>query len=107
MAAPKPIETLPGAIRELTPSAPARPVSQSLSPATHCRLTLPTPCSVPSPCGLPCELKIGPERHAVVDLGNLARMAVMATPGVDGSFRQQAEELFAQVRCIMERQPTP
>jgi enamine deaminase RidA (YjgF/YER057c/UK114 family) len=56
---------------------------------------------------MPCELRVGPERHAVVDLGRLARMAVMALPGVRGSFRQQAEELFAQVACIVGRQPTP
>jgi enamine deaminase RidA (YjgF/YER057c/UK114 family) len=34
-------------------------------------------------------------------------MAVIALPGVGGSFRQQADELFAQVACIVGRQPTP
>lgn len=68
-----------------------------------CRLTLPTPCRLPAPCGLPCELKLGPERHAVLKLGNLARLAIMAVPGGRGSFREQADELFAQVRCIVNR----
>src|SRR5678816_2356348 len=111
MAAPKPIETqpktTPEAIREPPPGATERPVNESLSPAGQCRLSFPTPCGTPSPCGMPCELRVGPERHAVVDLGRLARMAVMALPGVRGSFRQQAEELFAQVACIVGRQPTP
>jgi hypothetical protein len=50
---------------------------------------------------------LGPERHAVLDLGNLARMAVIALPGSRDSFRKQAEELFAQVFCIVSHQPTP
>ncbi len=56
---------------------------------------------------MPCELNLGPERHAVLELGNLARLAVMAVPGGRGSFRQQAEELFAQVLCLISRQPMP
>lgn len=72
--------------------------------AGACRLILPTPCQHPAPCGLPCELKLGPERHAVVDLGTLARLAIMAVPGSRGGFREQAEELLAQVRCIVGRQ---
>jgi enamine deaminase RidA (YjgF/YER057c/UK114 family) len=53
---------------------------------------------------VPCELKLGPERHALVDLGSLARLAILAVPGSRGSFREQAEELLAQVRCIVGRQ---
>ena len=69
----------------------------------QCRLTLPAPCGIPAPCGLPCELFIGPERHAVVELGKMARLAVMAVPGLRGSFRRQAEELLAQLMCIVRR----
>ena len=69
----------------------------------QCRLTLPPCCGIPAPCGLPCELLIGPERHAVVELGSLARLAVMIEPGLRGSFRQQAEELLAQLMCIVRR----
>ncbi|HMJ90545.1 MAG TPA: Rid family hydrolase, partial [Candidatus Acidoferrum sp.] len=65
------------------------------------------PCGVPSPCGQPCHLKLGPERHAVLDLGSLTRLAVIAVPGNRGSFREQAEELFAQVRCLVKHQPAP
>lgn len=53
---------------------------------------------------MPCELKLGPERHAVLELGNLARLAIMAVPGSRGSFWEQAQELFAQVKCIVSRQ---
>ena len=56
---------------------------------------------------MPCELNLGPERHAVLELGSLARLAVMMVPGNRGSFRQQAEELFAQLLCLISRQPTP
>lgn len=56
---------------------------------------------------MPCELNLGPERHAVLELGNLARLAVMAVPGSRGAFRQQAEELFAQMLCLVTRQATP
>jgi len=73
----------------------------------HCRLTLPKPCGIPAPCGLPCDLHLGPERHAVLELGNLARLAVIALPGRRGSFRREATELFAQVTCIVRHQPTP
>ena len=69
----------------------------------QCRLSLPAPCGIPAPCGLPCELFIGPERHAVVELGNMARLAVMAVPGLRGGFRRQAEELLAQLMCIVRR----
>jgi enamine deaminase RidA (YjgF/YER057c/UK114 family) len=78
------------------------------SPVVHqCRLTLPTPCRIPAPCGLPCGLHLGPERHAVLELGNLARLAVIALPGRRGSFRQEAWELFVQLACIVRNQPTP
>lgn len=78
------------------------------SPATHqCRLTLPNPCAIPAPCGLPCDLPLGPERHAVLELGNLARLAVIALPGRRGSFRQEASELFAQLACLVRNQPAP
>ena len=107
MAAPKPIESSPGALREPGLGAEGQLSDQRSSPIHHCHLTQPAPCGVPSPCGLPCDLRIGPERHAVVDLGQLARMAVMALPGVRGSFRQQAEELFAQILCIVGRHPIP
>lgn len=40
-----------------------------------------------------------------MELGSLARMALMAVPGSRGSFRQQAEELIAQIMCIVGRQP--
>ncbi len=56
---------------------------------------------------MPCELHLGPERHAVLELGSLARLAVMAVPGRRGSFREQAEDLFAQVLCLVSRQATP
>ncbi|MCC6234845.1 MAG: dioxygenase [Verrucomicrobiales bacterium] len=86
----------PGAVRpEAAVAVPA---------ATRFELALPTPCRHPAPCGLPCELKLGPERHAVLELGGLARLAIMAVPGGRGSFREQAGELFAQVRCIVGRQ---
>ena len=52
-------------------------------------------------------MKLGPERHAILELGSLARLAIMAVPGSRGPFLQQANELFAQVRCIVERQPLP
>ena len=55
---------------------------------------------------MPCELKLGPERHAALELGSLARLAIMAVPGGRGSFREQAQELFAQVKCIVSRQAT-
>ena len=78
------------------------------SPVAHqCRLTLPKPCSIPAPCGLPCDLHLGPERHAVLELGNLARLAVIALPGRRGSFRREASELFAQLACIVRNHPTP
>ena len=76
------------------------------SGAHHCRMTLPTPCAHPAPCGMPCELILGPERHAVLELGNLARLAVLVVPGSRGSFRQQAEDLFAQLLCLVSRQAT-
>ena len=84
------------------------PVINDGSPVAHpCRLTLPKPCGIPAPCGLPCDLHLGPERHAVLELGNLARMAVIALPGRRGSFRQEASELFAQLACIVRNHPTP
>jgi enamine deaminase RidA (YjgF/YER057c/UK114 family) len=46
---------------------------------------------------------IGPERHALLNLGHMARLAVMIEPGLRGSFRRQAEELFAQLTCILRR----
>jgi enamine deaminase RidA (YjgF/YER057c/UK114 family) len=55
---------------------------------------------------MPCELTLGPERHAVVELGNLARLAILGTPGSRGSFREQANELFAQLLCLLSRQAT-
>lgn len=108
-------------IPELAPERPHQPMSSRLPAVASphapprageplprtCRLTLPTPCRHPAPCGVPCELKLGPERHALLELGSLARLAVMAVPGSRGGFRQQAEELFAQVRCIVERQSVP
>jgi enamine deaminase RidA (YjgF/YER057c/UK114 family) len=60
----------------------------------------PAPCAVPAPCGLPCSLKLGPERHSSVDLGALARTAIMIEPSSRGSFTEQAEELFAQLHCL-------
>jgi enamine deaminase RidA (YjgF/YER057c/UK114 family) len=92
---------------ELTPEPGGLPVNGSSPVAHHCRLTLPTPCGIPAPCGLPCDLHLGPERHAVLELGNLARLAVIALPGRRGSFRQEASELFAQLACIVRNQPTP
>lgn len=99
---------VPSAVESLeTPPSPgsSRPVSVGGAPRERCRLTLPPPCRHPAPCGLPCELKLGPERHAALELGSLARLAIMAVPGTRGSFREQAQELLAQVRCIVSRQP--
>lgn len=106
MIEPKSIEAPAGAFHEARPGTPGQRSDLSLSPALQCQLSRPAPCSVPSVCGLPCDLTIGPERHSVVDLGHLTRMAVMALPGVRGSFRQQAEELFAQVWCIVGHHPS-
>ena len=89
-----------------TPSGAGRASVANQGPAHSCRMTLPTPCRQPAPCGTPCELKLGPERHAVLELGSLARLAIMAVPGSRGSFREQAQELFAQIKCIVSRQPT-
>lgn len=72
----------------------------------QCRLTLPTPCGIPAPCGSPCQLHLGPERHAVLELGQLARLALIALPGRRGNFHQEANELFAQLACIVRHQPT-
>lgn len=71
------------------------------------RLSFPTPCAYPPPCGGPCDLKLGPERHALVNLGELARMAILGTAPNCGSFEEQARELFAQIACIMAHHPTP
>src|SRR6185436_16094562 len=84
--------------------AAIRPFIPDLFSAHDCRVTLPTPCRYPAPCGRPCGLNLGHERHAVVDLGSLARLAVMMVPGSRGSFGQQAEELFAQLLCLVSRQ---
>ena len=107
MAAPNPTNLPPGSKNVPSSEPAARRTNVSLSGADQFRLSFPAPCASPAPCGLPCDLTIGPERHAVVDLGQLARMAILATPGARGSFREQAEELFAQVACIMARHPTP
>ncbi|MBI5799879.1 MAG: dioxygenase [Verrucomicrobia bacterium] len=56
---------------------------------------------------MPCDLHLGPERHSTVNLGSLARLALMAVPGSRGSFRNQAEEMFAQAACIVRHQATP
>ncbi|MBI2949390.1 MAG: dioxygenase [Verrucomicrobia bacterium] len=69
-------------------------------------MTFPTPCRHPAPCGIRCELNLGPERHAVLELGSLAQFAVLGVPGIRGSFRLQAEELFAQLFCLLSRQTT-
>lgn len=116
-----PTKPLTEVIPDLAPGRPHQPMSSRLPAVASphapprageplprtCRLTLPTPCRHPAPCGVPCELRLGPERHALLELGSLARLAVMAVPGSRGGFRQQAEELLAQVRCIVERQPVP
>lgn len=107
MTTPKPIERRSNRVGEPVPIDSARPVDGRWLGPRHCRLSLPTPCGVPAPCGFPCQLEVGPERHAVVDLGHLARLAVIAVPGVRGSFRRQAEAVFAQVQCLVGRQPTP
>lgn len=70
-------------------------------------MTFPTPCSYPAPCRQPCDLNLGPERHAILELGKLARFAVLILPGRRGSFRLQAEDLFAQLVCLLSRQATP
>ena len=59
------------------------------------------PCSHPSPCGQPCTLPLGPERHSSLELGRLARFAIMIEPAGRGSFSEQAAELFAQLYCIV------
>lgn len=56
---------------------------------------------------MPCELKLGPERHTCVELGSFARLAIIAESGSRGAFSEQARELFAQVRCIVSRQSVP
>ncbi len=86
---------------------PIRPSVGHLTAKHPCRMTLPIPCSHPAPCGMPCERVLGPERHAVLELGNLARLAVMVVPASRGSFRGQAEELFSQLLCLVSRQTTP
>lgn len=97
----------PGAAREVTLDAGA-PVSHGGSSVAYpCRLTLPSPCGTPSPCGLPCDLHLGPERHAVLELGSLARLAIIALPGRRGTFRQEASDLFAQLACIVRNHSTP
>ncbi len=87
-----------------TAAAPGRCSGELHQTNGHeCRLTRPTPCTIPAPCGLPCDIFIGPERHAVLELGNMARLALMIEPGLRGSFRRQAEELMAQLMCIVRR----
>jgi len=75
-------------------------------PINPCRLTLPRSCGLPTPCGQPCHLALGPERHAVLELGSLARLVVIAQPGGHGTFHEQAGDLFAQLACIVRNQPT-
>ena len=87
-------------ISESTTHDAIRPPAGNLTSDRHCRMAFPTPCSHPAPCGTPCELTLGPERHAVLELGSLARVAVLAVPGSRGPFREQAEELFAQLLCL-------
>ena len=99
MSATKVIRSAEKLIREATPQDAM--CFDSQRGLHQCRLSLPASCGIPSPCGLPCELFIGPERHAVVELGNMARLAVMIEPGLRGSFRRQAEELIAQLMCIV------
>ena len=72
-----------------------------------CRLSLAPSCGVPAPCGQPCQLALGPERHALLELGGLARLVIIAQPGRRGTFCQQAGDLFAQLACILGNQPTP
>lgn len=43
----------------------------------------------------------------MLKLGSLARLAVIALPGRPGTFRSEANELFAQLACIVRHQPTP
>lgn len=64
-------------------------------------LEQPEPCADPSPCGMPCTLKLGPERHSTLALGRLARLATMIEPASRGPFSEQAGELFAQLHCIV------
>jgi enamine deaminase RidA (YjgF/YER057c/UK114 family) len=52
-------------------------------------------------------LHLGPERHAILELGSLARLAVIALPGRRGSFRLEAADVFAQLSCIVRNQATP
>jgi enamine deaminase RidA (YjgF/YER057c/UK114 family) len=102
----KPTGTSSEAARGWATSTASHASVADQSPAHPCRLTLPTPCQHPAPCGTPCKLKLGPERHAAVELGSLARLAIMAVPGSRGSFREQAQELFTQLKCIVSRQAT-
>jgi enamine deaminase RidA (YjgF/YER057c/UK114 family) len=91
------------------PSTHSKPMTAQAFPAdtSTCRLSFPKPCAHPAPCGLPCDLHLGPERHAIVSLGQLARLAVMAVPGRRGSFRMEAEDLFAQIACMVRNQGIP
>ncbi len=74
----------PGLACELAPDPAELPINDTLS-VPRCRLTLPTPCGTPSPCGLACDLHLGPERHALLELGTLARLAIIALPGRRGT----------------------
>jgi enamine deaminase RidA (YjgF/YER057c/UK114 family) len=56
---------------------------------------------------MPCDLHLGPERHAILELGDLARLAVIALPGRRGSFRLEASDVFAQLACIVRNQLVP
>src|ERR1043166_101719 len=106
MSRPAQEPTAASSICESTPRAANHPSVGNLGPEHGCRMTLPIPCRHPAPCGMLCELNLGPERHAVLELGSLARLAVLIVPGSRGRFREQAEELFAQLLCIVSRQAT-
>jgi len=80
-------------------SAESAPTARDIARRFH--LEQPAPCGEPAPCGLSCTLPLGPERHSLVELGHLARMAIMIEPASRGPFREQAEELFAQLYCIV------
>ena len=103
MVTSQPGATPQGAARQAGSSSPGSKTVSNVPGDGPCHLSLPAPCSLPARCGLPCELFVGPERHAVLELGHMARLGVIIEPGLRGSFRRQAEELLAQLLCIVRR----
>ena len=47
------------------------------------------------------------EESTFIDLGDSVRLALMLTPKSQGSFREQAEEVFATAQSVLQRQVEP